>query len=63
MSILKAAIVAVTLSAGQSADSGIAEYNQVLRMVVQGRAEIVAGPPHAYTWVCLDKQADCEVTP
>lgn len=58
-----AAAAAISLVAGQSADSGIAEYNQVIRMVVQGRAQILSGQPDNYSWVCLDKLAACEVTP
>ena len=61
--ILHAVITAVTLAAGQTAESGIAEYNQVLRMVVEGRAEITVGQPHSYTWRCLDPRKPCEVKP
>lgn len=54
-------IVAVSLSFGQSAESGIAEYNQVLRMIAEGRAAIIAGNPDNYVWECLDKIQKCEV--
>lgn len=54
-------ITAVILSFGQSTESGIAEYNQVLRMVVDGRARIIAGNPDSYIWECLDKVVKCEV--
>lgn len=59
--IIHAVAKAVKLTAGQTADGGIAEYNQVLRLVVDGRAEIAAGQPHGYTWRCLDEKNPCVV--
>lgn len=59
--IINAVIKEVKLTAGQTAEGGIAEYNQVLRLVVDGRAEIAAGQPHGYTWRCLDEKNPCAV--
>lgn len=59
--IINAVIKEAKLTAGQTAEGGIAEYNQVLRLVVDGRAEIAAGQPHGYTWRCLDEKAHCVV--
>ncbi len=54
-------MLAVLLIAGQSMESGIAEYNQVLRMIVDGRAAIEAGQPHNYLWTCLDEKNPCVI--
>lgn len=51
----------VKLSAGRTADSGIAEYNQVLRMVVESRAEVIAGNPDDFIWRCIDEKTPCVV--
>ena len=59
--LMHAAITAVTLYAGQATDSGIAEYHQVIRMVADSRAEIVAGQPDGYTWRCIDEKNPCIV--
>lgn len=61
MNSIMGMMFAVVVTVGQSMDSGINEYNQVLRMVVDGRAVIEAGQPDDYTWTCLDAVEPCVV--
>ncbi len=52
--------VIVLTTTSPDANGGIEQYNQVLQMVVQGRAEM-EGSPFDFVWRCKDEEQPCVV--